>query len=67
VPPLEDQISVRGFGPRATRWRYVLPSELDLMAKLAGLSLWDRWAGWDGAPFTGDSTTHVSIWKKQEP
>jgi SAM-dependent methyltransferase len=47
-----------------TPFRYVWPSELDLMAKLAGLSLGNRWAGWDRAPFTGDSTSHVSVWAK---
>jgi SAM-dependent methyltransferase len=47
-----------------TPLRYVWPSELDLMAKLAGLSLRDRWAGWDRTPFTGDSTSHVSVWAK---
>jgi SAM-dependent methyltransferase len=44
--------------------RYAWPSELDLMARLAGLSLRDRWAGWDRAPFTGDSTGHVSVWER---
>jgi hypothetical protein len=47
-----------------TPFRYVWPSELDLMAKLAGLSLRDRWAGWDRAPFVADSTSHVSVWAK---
>lgn len=47
-----------------TPFRYVWPSELDLMARLAGLALQDRWADWDGAPFTGDSTSHVSVWVK---
>src|SRR5262249_27506923 len=47
-----------------TPFRYVWPSELDLMAKLAGLRLSDRWAGWDESPFTGESTSHVSIWQK---
>lgn len=48
-----------------TPWRYVWPSELDLMAKLAGLELTDRWADWDRSPFTGDSSSHVSVWRKQ--
>jgi len=43
-------------------FRYVWPSELDLMARLAGMALRDRWAGWDRAPFTGTSTSHVSVW-----
>lgn len=57
-----------GSGGRelCTPFRYVWPSELDLMARLAGLSLQDRWAGWDRAPFTGDSTSHVSVWVKQD-
>lgn len=49
-----------------TPFRYVYPSELDLMARLAGMSLTDRWAGWDKSPFTGDSTSHVSIWRKAD-
>jgi SAM-dependent methyltransferase len=57
-----------GSGIRETRtpFRYVWPSELDLMAKLAGMSLRDRWAGWDRSPFTGDSTSHVSVWEKTD-
>jgi SAM-dependent methyltransferase len=47
-----------------TPFRYVWPSELDLMARLAGLSLRDRWSDWDHSPFTGESTSHVSIWEK---
>jgi len=47
-----------------TPFRYVYPSELDLMARLADMSLVDRWAGWDKSPFTGDSTSHVSVWQK---
>jgi SAM-dependent methyltransferase len=45
-------------------FRYVWPSELDLMARLAGMTLHGRWAGWSGEPFTSDSTTHVSVWRK---
>jgi SAM-dependent methyltransferase len=47
-----------------TPFRYVWPSELDLMARLAGLTLRHRWAGWDRSPFTGDSPSHVSVWQK---
>jgi SAM-dependent methyltransferase len=47
-----------------TPFRYVWPSELDLMAKLAGMTVRDRWAGWDRSPFTGESTSHVSVWEK---
>ena len=45
------------------RIRYAWPSELDLMAQLAGLRLKARWAGWDRRPFTAESTTHVSVYK----
>jgi SAM-dependent methyltransferase len=45
-------------------FRYVWPSELDLMARIAGMRLRDRWSGWQGEPFTGDSTSHVSVWVK---
>jgi SAM-dependent methyltransferase len=44
--------------------RYVWPSELDLMAQLAGMSLRERWAGWKREPFTSDSDAHVSVWEK---
>ena len=40
------------------------PSELDLMAKIAGLRLRDRWAGWDRAPFTSASQTQIAIFEK---
>jgi hypothetical protein len=42
----------------------VWPSELDLMAKLAGMDLRERWADWSQTPFTADSTSHVSVWQK---
>jgi SAM-dependent methyltransferase len=45
-------------------YRYVWPSELDLMARLAGMTLRDRWSGWEREPFMSDSTTHVSLWEK---
>jgi len=44
--------------------RYCWPSELDLMAQLAGLELERRWSDWRGAPFTADSTSHVSVWRR---
>jgi SAM-dependent methyltransferase len=50
-----------------TPFRYVWPSELDLMARLAGLTLRHRWAGWDRSPFTGDSRSHVSVWQMPTP
>jgi SAM-dependent methyltransferase len=45
-------------------FRYVWPSELDLMARLAGMRLRERWSDWNRAPFTSDSRSHVSAWEK---
>jgi SAM-dependent methyltransferase len=45
-------------------FRYVWPSELDLMARLAGMTLRGRWSGWTREPFTSDSRKHVSVWEK---
>ncbi len=45
-------------------FRYVWPSELDLMAMLAGMQLEHRWADWDRSEFTADSPSHVSVWRK---
>jgi len=45
-------------------FRYVWPSELDLMAQLAGLRLRERWDGWTRKPFTSESRQHISIWEK---
>jgi hypothetical protein len=45
-------------------FRYVWPSELDLMAQLAGLTLLERYGGWNGEPFTSESRKHVSVWEK---
>jgi hypothetical protein len=44
-------------------YRYVWPSELVLMARVAGLRLEHRWAGWDRAPFTADSTSQVAVFE----
>ena len=44
-------------------FRYVWPSELDLMAELAGMRLRERWSGWKREPFTGESRKHVSVWE----
>jgi len=57
------------FGDGETRtfsapYRWVWPSELDLMARLAGMALEERFADWTAAPFTGESPAHVSVWKK---
>jgi SAM-dependent methyltransferase len=45
-------------------FRYVWPSELDLMARIAGMTLRERWSDWNRQPFTSDSRSHVSVWEK---
>jgi SAM-dependent methyltransferase len=45
-------------------FRAVSPAELDLMARLAGMTLRERWAGWNREPFTSESRKHVSVWEK---
>src|SRR6266545_4713583 len=43
--------------------RYSWPSELDLMARLAGLRLRERYADWDRRPFGSTSTSHISVYR----
>jgi SAM-dependent methyltransferase len=45
-------------------FRAVSPAELDLMAQLAGMTLRERWSGWNREPFTSESRKHVSVWEK---
>jgi hypothetical protein len=45
-------------------FRYVWPAELDLMARIAGMRLVERWADWDRTAFTAESHKHVSVWQK---
>jgi SAM-dependent methyltransferase len=45
-------------------FRYVWPAELDLMARLAGMTLRERWSSWTRDPFTSTSESHVSVWEK---
>jgi hypothetical protein len=45
-------------------FRYAWPAELDLMARIAGMRLEHRWAGWGREPFTNLSQSHVSVWRK---
>jgi SAM-dependent methyltransferase len=45
-------------------FRSVSPGELDLMARIAGMRLRERWSGWKREPFTSESTKHVSVWEK---
>jgi hypothetical protein len=44
--------------------RYAWPSEIDLMARLAGMTLRSRWGGWNRSAFTADSKIHVSMYEK---
>jgi SAM-dependent methyltransferase len=46
------------------RLRYAWPSELDLMARIAGLRLRERWGGWEREPFTDESGSHVSVYER---
>lgn len=56
-----------GWEHRAIPFRYVWPSELDLMAEMAGLAPEARWGGWRCEPFTGRCRSHVSIWRRPGP
>jgi len=49
---------------RSLPFRYVWPAELDLMARLAGMTLVSRWSDWHRRPFTHESTSHVSVWRR---
>jgi SAM-dependent methyltransferase len=67
----EQGLSSHHFSPADGRWeklsmpfRYAWPAELDLMARLAGMQLRERWSGWQREPFTSESTKHVSVWQK---
>ena len=57
-------------GDRVTRFdsthRYASPAEYDLMARIAGLNLVERYADWEGRPFTNESVSHISVWRKPE-
>jgi SAM-dependent methyltransferase len=50
----------------SSRHRYLWPSELDLMARLAGMTLRHRWDGWNREPFTSESRSHISVWQKTD-
>src|SRR3954471_22504545 len=52
------------FRPSPIERRYAWPSELDLMARIAGMRLEHRWGGWRREPFTGLSPSHVSVYVK---
>jgi SAM-dependent methyltransferase len=54
-----------GEGTWSVPFRYVWPAELDLMARLAGMTLRERWSNWAREPFTSESRKHVSVWEKK--
>ena len=58
-----DEDGTRRF---ALPFRAVYPSELDLMARIAGLQRERRWGDWTGAAYTADSRSHVSVWLKPD-
>jgi SAM-dependent methyltransferase len=53
-----------GWQRASLPFRYVWPAELDLMARLAGMRLRERWEDWNRSPFTGESRKHVSVWER---
>jgi predicted TPR repeat methyltransferase len=61
-----QHVVIGGGGVRLfpVRVRYAYPSELDLMARLAGLRLRERWADWDRSGFTAEAQKHVSVWER---
>jgi SAM-dependent methyltransferase len=68
--PKNQRVSVQllvfeesGFRMFPVELRYVWPSELDLMAELAGLRLRERWGDWNHEPFTGEGK-HVSVYER---
>ncbi|MEP6910609.1 MAG: class I SAM-dependent methyltransferase [Actinomycetota bacterium] len=52
------------FEKASAPFRYAWPSELDLMARIAGMQLRERWSDWNREPFTSESDKHVSVWEK---
>ena len=61
-----QRIVIREDGTQMTPhfMRYAWPSELDLMAQLAGLERRERWAWWDRSQFTADSKSHVTVYAR---
>jgi SAM-dependent methyltransferase len=57
-------IDDRGVGMYPVKLRFAWPAELDLMARLAGLRLRERWGGWDRQLLTSASRSHISVWER---
>ena len=69
--PIEQLVDFRhvllsedGIQVYPAQLRYIWPSEMDLMARLAGLRLRERWGDWDRSPFTSKSEGHVSVYER---
>jgi SAM-dependent methyltransferase len=69
--PVEQRVDAQhvfiresGIRLQPVRIRYAWPAELDLMARLAGLRLRERWGAWDRSPFGADSQRHVSVYER---
>lgn len=62
--PGEQRIGVASVRYEETPSRFTWPSELDLMAQLAGMRRVERWSDWHRNEFTGDSAAHISVWRK---
>ncbi len=62
----ETHITLSSAGPQLNPivTRYAWPAELDLMARIAGMQLQERWGGWNREPFTADSRNCVSVYVK---
>ncbi len=58
-------VSEEGIKMHPVRVRYAYPSELDLMARLAGLQLRERWGSWRREPFNASSVWHVSVYERE--
>jgi SAM-dependent methyltransferase len=56
-----------GWERLSVPFRAAPPGELDLMARLAGMRLRERWSDWNREPFTAASTSHISVWEKPGP
>jgi hypothetical protein len=60
-------VGAEGLAMWPVQLRYAWPSELDLLARLAGLELRERYASWAREPFTSSSGAHVSVYAKRRP
>lgn len=56
-------LSTRGVQIFLVRLRFIWPAEMDLMARLAGLRLRNRWGGWEQSAFTATSQKHITLYE----